>query len=315
MKKSLLTLGAAVLLSASVFAQDKVAETTSFTGLTEDHDKVTPCFTSWPAPGDYQWSPGHEIVGLTPDYDNSAIILKSTANDDKAHADAGPAYYKLTTLTPGSGVEGGQEEKCNAGTGIVDVTKNPQFVIKMKASAPVKVTVYIQEGNSPSWNYSKFSQAVVQADVTTEYQEFRIDTISATNVNGDGTIDLTQIGGLAFSTEEEAKAFEGTITIDYFKLGDDAKKEASALTDAEVANLNAQIFPNPANDLVNVTYNVPADESVVVTLSNSLGQAVASVDGGESSASIDVSDLNSGLYFASIVVDGVVVSTQRVIVE
>ncbi len=73
MKKVLLSLVTAVLVSASALAQ--------FTGLVEDYDKVTPCFSSWNPAGNYQWFPGTEISKLTPDHDNSAIIFTSAEGD------------------------------------------------------------------------------------------------------------------------------------------------------------------------------------------------------------------------------------------
>ena len=127
-----------------------------------------------------------------------------------------------------------------------------------------------------------------------------------------------------FTARDPQTAPKGEIAIDWITVGDGdgtaltgdkTDRVFTALTEAEIAALNVVVFPNPASDVVNVTYNVPADEQVTVTLLNSLGQEVASVEGDASSASIDVANLNGGLYFAAIIVDGIVVSTQKVIVE
>ncbi|MCP4521364.1 MAG: T9SS type A sorting domain-containing protein [Cytophagales bacterium] len=111
---------------------------------------------------------------------------------------------------------------------------------------------------------------------------------------------------VAFDSEELVTPEESVYTLEYDVVG---------LTEAEIAALDVKVSPNPASDVVNVTYNVPADETVSVVLSSAVGQEVASVEGSTSGASVDVSNLDAGLYFASIVVDGVVVATQKVIVE
>ncbi len=92
--------------------------------------------------------------------------------------------------------------------------------------------------------------------------------------------------------------------------------EKTALTEAQIANLNMSVFPNPAINSLNVTYsNISSNETISIVLTNSLGQKVAVENGSSSEGSINVTDLTSGLYFVSLVVDGIEVSKQKVMVK
>ncbi len=63
----------------------------------------------------------------------------------------------------------------------------------------------------------------------------------------------------------------------------------------EVSNTHMTLFPNPAVDQLNVTLN----QSAGIVIYNIMGQAVMNVEGHIGANSINISELNAGVYFIS----------------
>lgn len=85
------------------------------------------------------------------------------------------------------------------------------------------------------------------------------------------------------------------------------------------ALVSLSLAPNPANDLVNFNVNLNEAKEVSVALYNSIGQKMEmpyNTTGiiGENKISISVADLPSGIYFATIALDGTEVSSQKFVV-
>ena len=78
---------------------------------------------------------------------------------------------------------------------------------------------------------------------------------------------------------------------------------------AENQNANISVYPNPANDIVNINVNGSFKYQVI----NSLGQVVRNGNA-TNKAMIKVSDLNKGIYFLNITT-GNQVNVQKVVVE
>ena len=78
---------------------------------------------------------------------------------------------------------------------------------------------------------------------------------------------------------------------------------------AENQNVNISVYPNPANDIVNINVNGSFKYQVI----NSLGQVVRNGNA-TNKAMIKVSDLNKGIYFLNITT-GNQVNVQKVVVE
>lgn len=73
----------------------------------------------------------------------------------------------------------------------------------------------------------------------------------------------------------------------------------------ELNTLSADVFPNPATDMINVNYTVENTGDVTVSIVNLQGQLVKRVNYGRNNngyftRSIDVSDLNAGAYIINI---------------
>jgi hypothetical protein len=94
----------------------------------------------------------------------------------------------------------------------------------------------------------------------------------------------------------------------YSLTGVGAGAEKNSVSDA---------YPNPATSMVNIDYNLSNASSASVKIVNLMGSVVKSVNlsTGSNKTSIDVSDLTQGVYFYSVLVDGNVYKTRKLIVK
>lgn len=80
----------------------------------------------------------------------------------------------------------------------------------------------------------------------------------------------------------------------------------------------SDIYPNPATNTVNLDYNIPAGlNSAKVIIVNLLGAVVkeAGVERSENKLTMDVSGLESGIYFYSVLVNDDVYKTKKLIIQ
>ena len=72
-------------------------------------------------------------------------------------------------------------------------------------------------------------------------------------------------------------------------------------------------YPNPASSVVR--FNVQGVENASIAIFNLLGQEVLRQDVKAGQVTISVADLNKGIYFCNLMVDGEAVSTEKLIVK
>ena len=84
-----------------------------------------------------------------------------------------------------------------------------------------------------------------------------------------------------------------------------------------VAQRFGQAYPNPASSVVNFDYNLNAGDKASVVVYNLLGQEVMKqlVNTMQNRLSISVSDLNDGIYFCNLLVNGSAVKMEKFIVK
>ena len=83
-------------------------------------------------------------------------------------------------------------------------------------------------------------------------------------------------------------------------------------------NIFSNAYPNPANNVVNFDYNMPASaNSAAIAIYNMMGQEVIRQDVNVcgSQLSINVSDLTDGIYFYSLIVNNQLVKTNKLVVS
>ena len=78
-----------------------------------------------------------------------------------------------------------------------------------------------------------------------------------------------------------------------------------------------QAYPNPASSVVNFDYTVNANDRASVSVYNLLGQEVRNqqVNSLQGRLSISVADLNEGIYFCKLFVNGCAVKTEKFVVK
>ncbi|MBO7132760.1 MAG: leucine-rich repeat protein [Bacteroidales bacterium] len=138
-------------------------------------------------------------------------------------------------------------------------------------------------------------------------------------VTGGGTFDYgteRQISATALSGYQFAQWSDGntdnprTITVT-----GDATYVASFIPATgieENASLEISLFPNPANDILNITSSETISEIEIV---NTLGQVVKRIEVNADNAVCDVEDLTSGVYVVRIHTKGTVVSQRKFVKE
>ena len=194
-------------------------------------EKFSPCFLGWEGgPGAFQGAVGHDFTNMTHDADqgeDGALVFDGLTHP----TNHGPLYYQLSKS---------EDFECDPARGLVDISDNPEVSLRIKASSPVQIIVYVQEGNEISWNYSKFSLTHQAIDVTTEWQVVVIDSILSTNIAESDSIDLTRIGCVVFelgrTDGENFDTFDGTVSVDYIKLGSAVSCESIFVNDTSVVN-------------------------------------------------------------------------------
>ena len=96
------------------------------------------------------------------------------------------------------------------------------------------------------------------------------------------------------------------------------KEEGESIADFNSVDVFSSAYPNPANSTVSFDYNMPLDvNSASVAIYNMMGQEVVreNLNLGGSRADINVSDLNEGVYFYSLIVNNETVKTNKFVVS
>ena len=94
---------------------------------------------------------------------------------------------------------------------------------------------------------------------------------------------------------------------------------ATSTLDARGAGITLNVFPNPSRGQVTVQLNQKAGPDFKLRISNVIGQEVRTIalkpELTSTGLPVDLSDLRTGLYLYSLVVDGKVVTTKRLVLQ
>lgn len=105
---------------------------------------------------------------------------------------------------------------------------------------------------------------------------------------------------------------DGTIVVFNFVSG------PAGIESETLENLKISVYPNPATDNTNIKLNLTDNSSVAVNVVNTLGQTVYSSDygvlNGEQTLQLSTSNLENGVYFVNITVNGTT-TTERLTVN
>ena len=114
----------------------------------------------------------------------------------------------------------------------------------------------------------------------------------------------------ASATEGEYETLESFYVKYYDEVG---------LEQAKATNLSLSAYPNPAVNNVKVSYSIPANYSnAEISVRNMVGKTVKTIPakiGVKSVMNINTAELPNGVYFYSIIADGVTISTKKLVVR
>ncbi len=113
-----------------------------------------------------------------------------------------------------------------------------------------------------------------------------------------------------YNMDDETQSF--TVTVNY-----NASPDAISETIANGVQFD-NIYPNPASNYVNINYSlVPEVNQGSVRLTNLLGALVSEtpIDLNSNSVKIDVSNLDGGIYFYSVVLNGEILHSKKLIIK
>ncbi|SCY08748.1 Por secretion system C-terminal sorting domain-containing protein [Nonlabens sp. Hel1_33_55] len=145
----------------------------------------------------------------------------------------------------------------------------------------------------------------------------RFRSRATTGVNNVDNIEIIHINAPAGNYRVEI-THKGVLDNpqNYSLLVNGATKATASTSSEEIAGLS--IFPNPANDFVNITFNATSvSNNVTIQLYNTLGQMVKNEsfnNNGRFNQRVNISDLRSGVYFVAVS-DGNLKSTRKLIVK
>lgn len=93
--------------------------------------------------------------------------------------------------------------------------------------------------------------------------------------------------------------------------------DGTGASEKQVKGSLGHAYPNPASSVVRFNYDVPMSDNAIVSVYNLLGQEVMSerLDSTHGQASFSVADLNEGIYFCKLTVNGQVMKTEKFIVK
>ncbi|MFD2718887.1 T9SS type A sorting domain-containing protein [Hymenobacter monticola] len=96
-------------------------------------------------------------------------------------------------------------------------------------------------------------------------------------------------------------------------------RTTTATLDPAAAGIGLSVYPNPSRGLVTVKLDQKPGADYKLRLSNIIGQEIRTValkpDLTAAGLPLDLSDLHAGLYVYSLLVDGKVVSTKRLVLQ
>ncbi|PRP66351.1 S8 family serine peptidase [Nonlabens agnitus] len=159
-------------------------------------------------------------------------------------------------------------------------------------------------------------------DQGVEYFPYKLDpskpeSAATTGVNNVDNIEIIHIDAPAGNYRVEiTHKGELSETQAYSLLVNGATPQTASSSSEEISGLS--IFPNPANEFVNITFDATTVSSKVnVQFYNTLGQMVRNEsfnNNGRFNQQVNISDLGSGVYFVQIS-DGNLKSTRKLIIK
>ena len=126
---------------------------------------------------------------------------------------------------------------------------------------------------------------------------------------GSGVSGISTVKYRLFNINDTADKFEKVIV---YVAGN-----TSSLSHASLQGADVYVYPNPASNYLKAVYEGLEGRSAQLVIRNVLGSEVArkNMDPSQNMVSMNISELKSGIYLYSIVVDGLPVITKKLTVR
>ncbi len=205
----------------------------------------------------------------------------------------------------------------------------------IQCNAPTEWGEYLQDMQirnltSQDWNVLVKKEVIEDLEGVSNYfcwgLCFGPDTYVSPNPVAVPANSVTSVGALSFHAMFEDNVF-GKVQVKYSAYDERHPEDAVTINVVfhksgegvhEVAAVRfGQAYPNPASSVVNFDYNVNASDRASVSVYNLLGQEVMSlpINTLQDRLSISVADLNNGIYFCNLFVNGSAVKTEKFVVK
>jgi Secretion system C-terminal sorting domain len=167
--------------------------------------------------------------------------------------------------------------------------------IKLFAGSPSGTSFFMQASSNPASNYVGSYQAALYAQ-----NQIRYSDTGFTFPHGDHNVLVPSVaygsaptGGTAYQLAVQESAFHITWTDN---------------PTTKIINVNSlqdiKVYPNPANSSLNITYNAAQNTVATVSLTNMVGQVVASQTVSNGIATFNTSSLPAGVYIYTLEANG-----------
>ncbi|MEL6864270.1 MAG: T9SS type A sorting domain-containing protein [Bacteroidota bacterium] len=153
------------------------------------------------------------------------------------------------------------------------------------------------------------SNPSIEKTLTTEYAMYEYDYTNTYTDGGFGgtpctggpcPVDGQRVAALQFFLNPGSGAFDGALTIDWISFGAPLVVNVEEIMELEAL----RIFPNPASDQVGVELSLTQESEVIIRLYDQVGRLI--IDQyeqtllGNQLTPVDISSLDSGLYFLQV---------------
>jgi hypothetical protein len=321
------------LLAISAIAMSLAVQSQTVTGFIMSFDKDAPrnsnCLANFANGGGYQWADGN--VASVAAYDPAKITyltIKSKTTGLKPNlAPGGFDIYKVfgsgasavcnnlrLSADPSNGLTETFIDLSNPANQKLSITAAS---VRENDTLNVFLTSSLDGGypSSSSGNYGSgkgmVKQIILSTTMTTYFIDFTVN--EAWEEPFANWADKNKINGygFTFTTGAAPGGVATEVHLQDIKFGD----EATGIITNTLSNASSvSVFPNPATDVVKVSYPTLAGKNITVSLSNGVSN-VTTVSGGSTSTELNVSGLASGLYIVTVSADGAHVSTSKVFVK
>lgn len=209
----------------------------------------------------------------------------------------------------------------------------PEVSIVMSTTQTVVVTVLLEDINGRQTDalieqsikpfFFEVDQAGGSQTFTHDFSHQFNDIHGSPTGGAQGAVDSTQIVKVRFKINIGfgSAPYVGNLQTYNTSLGSAGNSQTltiESLTIGSVAtgvdmyeHIDFNVYPNPVHDVLSFSYESPEPSQIIIN--DVLGNHVKTVNANDLIRTMDLSDLQEGLYIANLVIDGVIRESKRIV--